>query len=346
MLIDDIRRTPGMRTPGKRNVGFYFFPGVRGDLSVCRRLLLRLTVVVCGLCLGWSNAHRNANADPPAAGFTVANANEVTKFTGKLKGVQRGVLMVTREDGSDVMVQPPDDISGFAFVAQAKPAFLKRGQLVRFSGTFAPNGVATAPIQKVELFQPVAAQRITGHAREKFVPGVYPADRHAPKQPVAVAKYNVVGGLLGVNSAGVMMVQAGNKNLQVQRATDVTFALRYNNLALAQEGDPVSVSGFYQPPDDTKVKAERITISPERVYGEPTDQPPKRMTRREKAKAKAEAEKAAAEKAAAAEAAAAEAAEKEGEEKVEVGGLWQHFHPSWSVWDHCVSIWANLPAVA
>jgi len=110
---------------------------------------------------------------------------------------------------------------------------------------------------------------------------------------------------MGVNAAGVMVVQAGKTSLQVQLAKDVTFELRYNNLSLAKEGDPVAVAGFYQPPDDTKVKAERITITPDRVYGEPTEQPPKRRTRsrREEAKEKAAAAKAEAEKAAAGEAA-------------------------------------------
>ena len=267
----------------------------------------RLVFLASGLLLAVAPCGRPSYAQPPAAGApgnVVANANEVTNFKGTLKGFERGVLSVTREDGTDVMVQPPDQISGFTFIATAKPAFLQRGQMVRFSGAFGPTGIAVAPIDKVEIFQPVPAQRLTGHAREQFLPGVYPADRRAPQQPVAMAKYNVVGGLMGVNAAGVMVVQAGKTSLQVQLAKDVTFELRYNNLSLAKEGDPVSVAGFYQPPDDTKVKAERITITPDRVYGEPTEQPPKRRTRsrREEAKEKEAAAKAEAEKAAAGEA--------------------------------------------
>ena len=253
----------------------------------CRALVLLLSVTTA------SEFSQQAVAEPPAfgAGQTAAPANEVTNFKGKLKGLGRGVLSVTREDGVDVMVQPPDDVSSFTFVATAKPAFLQRGNLVRFSGSFGPNGMAAAPIDKVEVFQPVAAQRLQGHAREKFVPGIYPVDRNAPKQPVAMAKYDIVGTLMGINAAGIMMVQAGKQPLQVQLAQDVTFELRFNNLNLAKEGDPVTVVGFYQPPDDTKVKADRVTITTDRVYGEATEQAPRRSrrTRRDAAEEKTEA---------------------------------------------------------
>ena len=60
--------------------------------------------------------------------------------------------------------------------------------------------------------------------------------------------------------------------LQIPLAPQATFEICYNNLSLAQEGDPVSVSGFYQPPDETGFEHERITITTERVYGEYSEQ--------------------------------------------------------------------------
>ena len=211
----------------------------------------------------------------------VANANEVTEFSGKLKGMNRGVLLITRDDGTEIMVQAPDSPAGLTFVATAKPPFLKPGMLVRFTGMFGPTGIAAAPIQKVELFQPVAAAALPHHIRESFTPGVH-GDRNAKGKPQqqAIAKYTVVGALRGLTANGILGVQAGKVPLQVQLASDATFEIRFNNLALAQEGDPVSVAGFYQPPDDTKVKADRVTINPERVYGEPQEKPTKRVSRR------------------------------------------------------------------
>lgn len=213
------------------------------------------------------------------AGFG-ANQNMVTEFRGKLKGFQRGVVYVQKDDGTDAMVQLPESIVNFQFVAMAKPAFLQRGQLVRLSGTFNPvNGMALTPINKVELFQPVMGG-VNGRDRERFVPGVYPQQRdenpQAFAQPVRCA---VVGAVMGLNANGVLMVQAGGRPMQIPLAPEVTFEIRYNNLSLAQEGDEVSVSGFYQPPNENQIRAERITVSTERIYGEPSKEMPKRGSR-------------------------------------------------------------------
>jgi hypothetical protein len=197
-----------------------------------------------------------------------ANQNMVTEFTGKLKGFQRGILLVTRDDDTEMLVQLPEDASAFQFIADAKPAFLQRGAMVRFNTDFNQLGVAVSPVTRVEIFQPISG-KIPGHDRQNYIPGVH-SDRHAEGQPPQpVATYRVVGGLMGLDASGVMMVQAGQQPVRVQLAPDTKFEIRFNTLALAQEGDPVSVAGFYQPPDETKVKADRVTITTDRVYGEP-----------------------------------------------------------------------------
>ncbi len=205
-----------------------------------------------------------------AANQGAANQNMVTEFKGTLKGFQRGVVHVLREDGTEVWVQLPDNISSFQFVATAKPEFLQRGSMVRFSGTFNQAGVSLSPVTKVELFQPISG-RLSRRTRERFLPGVYPQGDHGKQQPLpTVALCNIVGAVMGLDGNGGMVVRAGNRPVRVQLAEDVKFEVRYNNLSLAQEGDPVSVAGFYQPPDESRVKAERITVTTDRVYGEPT----------------------------------------------------------------------------
>ena len=209
------------------------------------------------------------------------NQNMVTEFSGTLQGFQRGVVYVQKPDGTDVMVQIPETITSFRFIAQAKPAFLQRGQLVRLRGTFNPvNAMPVTPINKVELFQPVAAA-ITGRMREQFIPGIYqeqPGENpQAFGQPVSC---RIVGAVMGLNQNGVLMLQTGVRPLQIPLAPEATFEICYNNLSLAQEGDQVSVSGFYQPPDETRIRAERITITTERVYGEYSEQAAQRVTRR------------------------------------------------------------------
>ena len=221
------------------------------------------------------------NANPGVGAGFGANQNMVTEFRGKLKGFQRGVVYVQKEDGTDVMVQIPESISNFQFVALAKPAFIQRGQLVRLSGDFNPaNGMAISPINKVELFQPVTGG-LVGRAREQFLPGVYPLNRGENPQAFAQPmRCRVVGAVMGLNANGVLVLQAGGRPLQIQLAPEATFEVRYNNLSLAQEGDDVSVSGFYQPQDETRIRAERITVTTDRVYGEMTEETPKRATRR------------------------------------------------------------------
>lgn len=205
-------------------------------------------------------------------------SNMVTEFSGTLKSVTRNGVMVTRDDGTDVTVMSPDTPTGIRFVADAKPAFLTRGTLVRFSGTFMANGQATEPISRVEAFQPVNPKLVKGHVAQQFIPGVH-KDRHGEKD-ATVAKVIVVGALMGLTETGIM-VQAGNVSVQAPLASDVKLMLNVNNFSLAQEGDPVKVSGFYQPPNETLVKAESILVNPTRVYGEADDGKPKRKTRAE-----------------------------------------------------------------
>lgn len=224
-------------------------------------------------------------------------SNMVTEFSGTLKSVTRNGLIVTREDGTDVTVMSPDTPTGIQFVADAKPAFLTRGTLVRFTGTFMANGQATQPISRVEAFQPVNLKLVKGHFAERFTPGVH-KDRHGEKD-AAVAKVSVVGALMGLTDTGIM-VQAGKVPVQAPLASDAKLMLNVNNFSLAQAGDPVKVSGFYQPPNETLVKADSILINPTRVYGDVDNSKPKRKTRAEIAAEKA------AEKAAMAETAAAE----------------------------------------
>ncbi len=205
-----------------------------------------------------------------------ANQDLVTEFKGKLKGFEQGVLIVTRDDGTDVMVQLPKDLPKLQFIATAKFEFLQPGMPVRFTGTFNQAGVAQSPIARVELFQPISGN-LTGHYREMFSPGVYPDRNNAKEQAqTGIATCAVVGSLVGIDSSGLMMVRAGRMPVQIPLVQNATFHVRYNNLTLAQPGDEVSVAGFYNPSDDTKVLADVMTITTDRVYGEPVAEEPKK----------------------------------------------------------------------
>ena len=245
-------------------------PEKQGNI-VNHRPAFRITGACFLFVVGWLSLSGTSISAQDAAGENPgAGTNAITNFKGKLlKSMRGGVIIVTREDGTEVTVAPPDEAPSFQFVAKAKAAFIGRGTLVRFTGTFNQAGVAQAPIDKVEIFQPVSG-KMSGHFREKFTPGVHTdrRDRDAKNSPVA--KVSVVGNVMGLDPSGLLMVQAGKIPVRAPLAPDVEFEIRLNNLNLAQEGDSVQVSGFYQPPDESKVKASKVTITTDRVYGEPS----------------------------------------------------------------------------
>jgi hypothetical protein len=204
-----------------------------------------------------------------AQAYRPAAANEVTEFKGTLKGVRGNIVSVEREDGVECIVMFPDEITGVEFVADALPAYLRRGTLVRFATTLGPTGMPMTPVDKLEVIAPVNVKGLNAHSRTKLMPGVNSAERKPmPKNGVLSGKVYVVGNLMMLAPNGGLAVQAGKYPLQTMVKPDAKFEIRANNLSLAQVGDAISVSGFYQPPDDTKVKAERIIVTTDRVYGE------------------------------------------------------------------------------
>ncbi|MEM6363861.1 MAG: hypothetical protein AAF745_05500 [Planctomycetota bacterium] len=197
-------------------------------------------------------------------------ANEVTEFKGTLKSV-RGVMMtVTRDDGTDVLVQLPDDPSSLTLVAKAMPAYLKRGMLVRFDTVIGPSGQPTQPVSKLVVFAPINLNSLPGHRRDPFQPGIHPKDRNQRGKSRFMGPATVVGNLMMVTPQGGLALQIGKQPFQTMVAPDAKIELQINNLSLAKPGDSVKVAGFYQPPVDTRVKGDRITVMPDRVYGEVT----------------------------------------------------------------------------
>ncbi len=233
--------------------------------------------------------------------------NKVTEFEGKLIGTQGNVLMVAREDETEVLVQMPDDVTSLTFVAEAEREFLRRGMMVRFEAEFAPNGAPTAPVENLEVFQPIQLKQLPRTVRERFVPGVYPKNPQQQQQQLQQqqqqqlqqqqlqqqqqqqqqqqapqaepASYRVVGNLMGIDESGMVLVKAGPRTLRIPLAPEPEIELRFNNLNLVQPEDEVSVAGFYRPPDETKVKADKITITTDRVYGEQEAEEPQRGSR-------------------------------------------------------------------
>lgn len=215
-----------------------------------------------------------------------AAANEVTEFEGELKGVRGNIATVTREDGVDCMVMFPDEINGLEFIASALPAYLRRGTPIRFTTTLGPTGMPLTPVDKLEIIAPVNINMVSHSQRMKYQPGVNSADRKAkPRNGPMTGKVYVVGSLMMLSPNGQLAVQAGKTPVQTMVSPNAKLEIRANNLALAQPGDRVKVAGFYQPPDDTKVKAERMTVTTDRVFGETPAKPERKSKKSRKEKA-------------------------------------------------------------
>lgn len=255
--------------------------------------LARMVVTLCLLQSHLTMAAPPDGATPNEqrgnAGQNQASLNLVTEFDGKLKSLEGGILSITRDDGTEILVKPPEDRSKFQFLADAKLEFLRPGMWVRFRGTFNRAGVAQSPIAEVELIQPMQG-KVPQNQRHRFVPGVHVDDSSAqqanpsaePSGGPAIANCDVVGSLTGIDQAGVMSVQAGRIPVLIPLVPTARFKIRFHDLSLAQPGDPVKVSGFYNPPDDTKVVADSITVQTDRVYGDPPveELPNRRSSRR------------------------------------------------------------------
>ena len=232
-----------------------------------------MPLLVTTSAFGEPPVRQRPGGKPPQAGQnferdSTGSQDMIVEVTGKLKSLRQGVLVVESDDGTEVLVKPPTQIYKFQFIAEAKAPFLRQGAPVRFQGTFNRQGVAQEPVTKVELFQPVKG-KMPGHVRQKFQPGVYPDKREAKQQAeTGIAKCEVVGTLVAIDPTGVMMVRAGKVPVRAPLADKVKYEIRYNNLDLAKPGDSIRVAGFYNPPDKTKVVADTVKITTDRVYGD------------------------------------------------------------------------------
>ncbi len=193
----------------------------------------------------------------------------VIQVNGKLKDVRRNLMTITRDDGVDVTVMLHEDPTRTVFNAVAKPQWLQQGMIVRVESMFGPTGSPPTPIKKVELLRPFQPSKNSPAQRERYLPGIYPLDEVKVGQQVGfrTGNYRVIGTIMGMDATGVM-VNTGQTPVPLPIAPDAEWSIVFHDLSLAQAGDPVSVNGFHQPPDETKIKAGSVRITTDRIYGE------------------------------------------------------------------------------
>jgi hypothetical protein len=219
----------------------------------------------------------------PVQVFSQDAFDTVINVTGKYKSIRGNILVVTREDGTDVSVMLDPDPTRLVFSATAKPEWIRTGMLVRLESMFGPTGQPPAPVETIELLQPFQASREKPPRGDYYMPGIYSLDNPNGQRPPVFqpGNYRVIGPIIGMNAAGIM-VQAGQMQVMIPVAADAKWQIRFHNLSLALPDDPVQVSGFHKPPDETQVKAGDVRVTVERLIGEVAENPrAKRRTRRE-----------------------------------------------------------------
>ena len=215
--------------------------------------------------------------EAPTFNQSTVQFDTVIDVKGTLKDSQRNLMVITRDDGTDVTVKLHDDPTRLRFVADAKLVFVRPQMMARTTVSLGPAGLPVSPVGQIELFQPVPTAAVTGSAKEGFTPGIHSAshDKPNPQQGFVPGNYNVVGMVVGLDSKGVYL-NTGRGVIAIPLTPEAKVGIVYNNLSLAQQGDPVTVSGFHQPPDETQVVASSVVIRPARVFGEGEENPRRR----------------------------------------------------------------------
>lgn len=201
----------------------------------------------------------SAAQSPVAAGA----GRKIATFNGKLQGVTRAGIAIVGDDGTEYLVSPPAQPTKLLLQAEADSTFLSPGQLIRLRADFNAAGVAIAPVDRIELIPPMPIRALERTERNRYEPGVHPVDRHA--KPGTPGKYYVIGQMRGSNGNAIA-VQAGKVPLQLPIAPELKWTVMDHSMNLAQEGDPVSVEGFYEESQPTRIQGQRIVVKPTRVF--------------------------------------------------------------------------------
>ncbi|MBW3596982.1 MAG: hypothetical protein KY475_06870 [Planctomycetes bacterium] len=184
------------------------------------------------------------NPKQPADGAPKQNLS----MDGVLQGVQAGLLQVVSEEGEPWLVKVEARPENVTYQASAEPGWLRPGMFVQFKGRFDNRGKAMAPVSQMTVFTPNAETRLGAYPDESLQAT---ADLFGDEQAEPVAKpqaetvaLNVAGRLAGAEG-GKMRIAAGNAVLEAELDEKPTILVELSNIALARQGDKVSVNGWY-----------------------------------------------------------------------------------------------------
>ncbi len=182
------------------------------------------------------------------------------EIKGDLLGAQGNILQVSREDGSVMFVQLPQEQRQIQYRANLKATQLQPGMLARFRVDYETLQAGKVDASSIEVF---SASEInfskprTPAERAEYTVGMYPLAKlgHDPNSKEVL----VVGSLVGIKD-NKLVINAG-QSIQIELKEDMSFVFRSASLNFAKPGDAVEGNGITYNPQSNQVAGNRIMIT-------------------------------------------------------------------------------------
>ena len=229
-----------------------------------------------------TKGEKNSKVDPtqPAASM------EIAKVEGKWDAFSQGIIKILNAENQELFLQSESD-TVINYMAEAEPAWLMPGYMVRFSAALDQNGKPTAPVKAIEVFTPSTRRRMSPEEMREQTPGIHREDKSQPqganglfaekeKKPQPKAKpsskkdlasapgqsYRIVGQIGGIQNNVVTVMASTPIQIEIDPTAAVTVKTGdiSSALALIAKGDSVSVSGLRNPAQPAQIYCEQITI--------------------------------------------------------------------------------------
>lgn len=211
---------------------------------------------------------------------------EIAKVEGKWDAFSQGIIKILNAENQELFLLSEND-TVVRYTAEADPAWLMPGYMVRFSASFDQNAKPTAPLKAIEVFTPNTRRRLSPQEMREQTPGIHleekgppeeaqgllgeknkkpqqqPKGKPAKKEAITPGQtFRVVGQIGGIKNNVLSIVTSQPIQIEIDPTAVVTVTA--NDIASASnlitKGDSVSVSGLRNPAQPTQIYCEQITI--------------------------------------------------------------------------------------
>ncbi|HTU24176.1 MAG TPA: hypothetical protein VMF30_02190 [Pirellulales bacterium] len=186
-------------------------------------------IIVVGL-LASPSAAQDQNGPPPGT--------EALNAKGTIDSIQSDQLLKIKITETESWLIKVEDHTKIDVTGTAEPGFLHNGLHVRFDGEIDKKGNLQAEISELEIFTPEG----------KNAMGLF-ADKGPTAKPVGKAgpgKYEIRAKIVSLKDHDVTLA-AGSKKLFGKVAENVAVKVTASDFNYVQDGDAVTVAGYYYP---------------------------------------------------------------------------------------------------